>query len=219
MKKLAKAAVAVMFGAMMMGGVAQAEEMTYPPEGPGYDIGFYQPMVQLKNKKAQKAINNYMLKYARELPKDVDSYTEYDAVCAANVQSHIIYQTDKLVSIITDTYFNMENSAHPSACKFGRIFSAEDGHVLTLKELAAMPEFKDKAANYTIEHIRKAIRDKYSKSLYADPKYVDELKIPKDLYIDEKGQVHAVVQTYEVGPYAAGIIDVNLDVPDEPLKF
>ena len=218
MKKVAKAAIAVMIGAMMMGGVAQADGLTAPPETPTYELGFYQPMVQLKSKKAQKAINNYMLEYGRKLPGEVDSYTEYDAVCEATVHNVVSYQSEKVISIVTDIYFNMEGSAHPNVCKYGRIFSTDDGHALTLKELAAMPEFKDRAANYTIEHIRKAIRAKYGKTLYSDPKYVDELKMPQDLFIDDKGHVNAVVQLYEVGPYAAGLIIVNLDVPDTPLS-
>ncbi len=217
--KAAKAAAAIMIGAMLMGGVAQAEELTAPPDTPTYEVGFYQPMVQLKNKKAQKAINDYMLEYGRNLPAEIDTYTKYDAVCEATIHNIVSYQNDKVISIVTDVYFNMENSAHPNPAKFGRIFSKEDGHALTLKELSAMPEFKDRAENYTIEHIRKAIRDKYGKTLYADPKYVDELKEPKDLFIDDKGNVNAVVQIYEVGPYAAGIIMVNLDVPDEPIAY
>lgn len=82
-----------------------------------------------------------------------------------------------------------------------------------------MPEFKDKASHYNMDYIRAAIYNKYTRYLYSDREYLANLQLPQDVYMDQDGNVHIVIQTYEIAPYATGIIDVNLDVKEEPLNY
>lgn len=82
-----------------------------------------------------------------------------------------------------------------------------------------MPEFKDRASHYTPNNIRAAVYQKYGKYLYGDPAALVNIDKPQDYYIDTDGNVHVVFQEYDIAPYAAGILDVNLDKAEGPAEL
>lgn len=221
MNKQLKASLAVLATTIMLHGTAlAAEEATThvdPTFYPTYELKVYQPMIQLKNPAAQKAVNYYMMDLAETIQKDAREWIDHDTVCDAQVHSAVTFKNDAIISIVTNGYLSVANSAHPASWRFGHVFDKTTGKVLTLDDIAALPEFKSKASHYTLNNVRKSLKHKYGPTLYSDPSYIKEMKMPEDIYIDSDGCVHVVVQVYELGPYAAGLLDVNLDVVEDPV--
>ena len=219
MKKKVASTLAALAGIFMLNGTVQAAETPAPLYTPTYEMRISQPMIDLENKDVQKIINSYMMDYAFRLQDDMKKWLDEGVIAEGWMHSLVTYKTDKLVSINTFGDMYLENSAHPANWQFGKIFSLEDGHIITLKELSEMPEFKDRASHYTPNYIRAAVYQKYGKYLYGDPAELANIDKPQDYYIDTDGNVHVVFQEYDIAPYAAGILDVNLDKAEGPVDL
>ena len=123
--------------------------------------------------------------------------------------SVIAYQDNGVVSIKTDEYIYVDHAAHPMSWTYGNVFSLSDGRELSLEDIAALPTYKAHALRYTWSNVKRALIAKYGEVLFSCAFNLAE--VPKDVYIDADAHVHVVIQRYELAPYVAGILDVDLD--------
>lgn len=157
----------------------------------------------------QLKINAKILQRADELQKDINEIVQNGDMLSASLNSVIAYQDNSIVSIKSDEYIYVDHAAHPMSWTYGNVFSLSDGRELSLEDIAALPAYKEHALRYTWNSVKRALIAKYGDMLFSTAFNLAE--VPKDVYIDAAAHVHVVIQRYELAPYAAGILDVDLD--------
>ena len=168
----------------------------------------YQVLPVLDND-VQIEINAKILQKADELQKDINEIVQNGDMLSASLNSVIAYQDENIVSIKTDEYIYVDHAAHPMSWTYGNVFSLSDGRELSLEDIAALPAYKERASRYTWSSVKRALIAKYGDMLFSTNFNLAE--VPKDVYIDADAHVHVVIQRYELAPYAAGLLDVDLD--------
>ena len=168
----------------------------------------YQVLPVLDND-VQIKINAKILQRADELQKDINEIVQNGDMLSASLNSVIAYQDENIVSIKTDEYIYVDHAAHPMSWTYGNVFSLSDGRELSLEDIAALPAYKERASRYTWSSVKRALIAKYGDMLFSTNFNLAE--VPKDVYIDADAHVHVVIQRYELAPYAAGLLDVDLD--------
>lgn len=166
-------------------------------------------ILSVSDNDVQRKINVKILQRADELQKDINEIVQNGDALSASLDSVIAYQDKSIVSIKTDEYIYVEHAAHPMSWTYGNVFSLADGRELSLEDIAAMPAYKAHAARYTWSSVKRALIAQYGDVLFSCAFNLAE--VPKDVYIDADAHVHVVIQRYELAPYAAGILDVDLD--------
>ena len=204
MKKAVRSILLALAVSAMLGSTCWAE---VPTPTMGVEISY--PILDLPNDKVQKKINLDLLAQANRVHSDVRHSIEQGEVIASSLNTKVSYKDENFISLKTDEYSYMKFAAHPVSWEYGRIYRLSDGKSLTLTELARQPEFSKHAERYTLQSVIRAIKSKYGDMLYSKVIQLDE--IPEDIYLDENKHVHVIVQAYVLAPYAAGIINVDLD--------
>ena len=166
-------------------------------------------ILSISDNDVQRKINVKILQRADELQKDINEILQNGDALSASLDSVIAYRDENIVSIKTDEYIYVEHAAHPMSWNYGNVFSLSDGRELSLEDIASLPAYKAHAARYTWSNVKRALITKYGDVLFSCAFNLAE--VPKDVYIDADAHVHVVIQRYELAPYAAGILDVDLD--------
>lgn len=166
-------------------------------------------ILSVSDNDVQRKINAKLCQRVDEMQKDIKEILQNGDALSASLDSVIAYQDKSIVSIKTDEYIYVEHAAHPMSWTYGNVFSLADGRELSLEDIAAMPAYKAHAARYTWSSVKRALIAKYGDVLFSCAFNLAE--VPKDVYIDADAHVHVVIQRYELAPYAAGILDVDLD--------
>ena len=204
MKKIFCSAVLALCASAVVTGTAWADDLQ-----PAMQVKANYPVVALQNAAAQKRINLAVAAEMDDMQRDIKAILREGDLLSASLDSRVSYQDEKIISIRTDKYVYVDKAAHPMSWEYGRIYRISDGKLLTLEDIANLPEFRANASRYTLDNVAKAIGKKYGDVLFS--RIVKLESMPKDIYLDENKQLHVLIQRYELAPYAAGILDVNLD--------
>ena len=147
------------------------------------------------NQRIREEIKNFIAA-AREPNPSVTATTDYK----------IPYNGEKVLSVLLTEYVNYEHSAHPLVYLRALNFDVKSGKPINTVDLK---KFNKKISPKDLTRKLKAHADHEGIALYPEFKKLE--KLPNDFYFDENFHLHFIFQQYEVAPYAAGIIDVDVD--------
>ena len=115
-----------------------------------------------------------------------------------------------ILSIVMTESQYFKGAAHPATWKRTLNFNTSNGELMGLDYLTdigegvSVEDLKDRLGRKLREHA-----DREGLFLFEDALPLKQL--PEEFYWDENLHVHFIFQNYEVAPYAAGIIDVDID--------
>ena len=140
---------------------------------------------------------------AKEIDAEVeDVRTSYEVGCNEAGGTVI------LSLLLTESNY-YKKAAHPSTYRIALNFNVTSGELMDTGYLTDIgsgnPQFS--LANVT----RKRREHAAQNNLYLFEDALPLKKLPKNFYWDKNLHVHLIFQHYEVAPYAAGIIDVDMD--------
>ena len=168
------------------------------------DFQFTYPEVKTSSVIVNAKINQ---RIREEIKAFIASAREPNISVTATTSYKIPYDDDKVLSILLTEYANYEHSAHPSVLLKALNFDLKSGkpiNTVDLKKFSKQISTKDLTRKLKAHAAREGI------ALYPEFKEVE--KLPDDFYFDENFHLHFIFQQYDVAPYAAGIIDVDVDV-------
>lgn len=137
---------------------------------------------------------------AGDLTHEVQAQLDYD----------VTYQDEDYVSVRLHGDMNT-GGAHPYPYTFAYTFRLRDGEDMDLEDFRKESDAA-RASKYTLAAVNRALREQTAERgipLFSDFKGLKAS--PRNLYLDERGHLHAVFPHYEVAPYSSGIIDIDLD--------
>ena len=139
----------------------------------------------------------------------VNGYTVGDVRTSFDTGSNEAGNTVILSFVITESNYYM-GAAHPATYRRALNFNTSSGELMTQGYLTEVGEgFMTGELTRRLNEKLKALAEREGLYLFDDALPLKEL--PPDFYWDENLHVHFIFQHYEVAPYAAGIIDVDID--------
>lgn len=168
------------------------------------------PKVRLVGKKdVSQKISRYFLnrtKISRENFRKADRGEEKLTSRLGYVLS---YYGPRYLSIIEYSFSYYERAAHPSSWEHGVTFDLETGDVVPWQQVIA----RKNKRKFTLENINKALwATEYGQDGYFFPDFTGLKQLPTNYYVDSEGNICFVFNQYEIAPYAAGIINLNMGV-------
>ncbi len=159
------------------------------------------PFYQGKNERLGTALNDRM-------EKEVDDYLKFlnNDKRPYRVTGWLYWQegeTEPYASVVLLESIMYEGAAHPLTYVKGVTFD-ENGKRITLADLkAAMPDL-------TLERLRQETKrqcDERNINMFAENTIDD---FPKEFYIGNDGNLYFIFQQYDIAPYVAGWIMINM---------
>ncbi len=159
------------------------------------------------NDKIQMEIQSFVkgLHYAAQYDgqRVAGAYTNYEVACNQAGNTVILS-----LLITESSYF--EGAAHPSTYKHALNFNVGSGNLMGLDYLTDVGE------GISVDEIKARVERALIRQCERDGlKIFDDAlplkQLPEYFYWDANLHVHFIFQQYEVAPYAAGIIDVDID--------
>lgn len=145
-------------------------------------------------------VGNLMMTAAKDAGSN-DSHTFITADIKAN--------GDGIFSVVLTRYVFPKGAAHGITLKKGYTFDALTGERLSLE---ALSQRFNKKYDLSLSTITDKLLDKVEIehiSLLNPLKTLE--KMPTEFYLDNRDHLHLLFQQYEIAPYAAGVIDLDLD--------
>lgn len=153
------------------------------------------------NTEIEKVVSNFEDSIRRENLKgsgdEVKGYVNYDV--KANKRG--------IFSVIISTSTMYKGAAHPSTYYTGLSFDKQ-GNRIYLNNILEDDKLSGRN-DYTVDNLKAAVLDQASDKIFNDPP-LNITKFPKEFYVDSKRNLHVLFQPYDIAPYAAGLIDINL---------
>ena len=117
-----------------------------------------------------------------------------------------------IVSFVLTEVTSPEKAAHPTKNVRGYVFSMTEGRQLTLKDFDKVAKTVQMPDVYSLASINKALTKQLAaKGITPLPGFKGLKERPTEIYLSADMHLHALFQPMEVAPYAAGIIDVDLE--------
>ena len=142
-------------------------------------------------------------KTAKEIGAEVaDVRTSYEVGC--NEAGNTVI----LSLILTESNY-YERAAHPATYRVGLNFNVKSGELMDTGYLTDIGSGNPK---FSLDNVTRKLREHAARNdIHLFPDALPLKKLPENFYWDENLHVHLIFQHYEVAPYAAGIIDVDMD--------
>lgn len=132
-----------------------------------------------------------------------------DARTSYEVGSNQAGNTVILSIVMTESQY-FKGAAHPATWKRALNFNTSSGELMGLHYLTEVGE--GLREGYLLERLEQKLREKCEReNLFLFDDALPLKQLPETFYWDENLHVHFIFQHYEVAPYAAGIIDVDID--------
>ena len=135
----------------------------------------------------------------------INGYKVADARTSYEIGSNQAGGTIILSIIMTESQY-FKGAAHPATWKHALNFNLANGEQIGKNYLLEVGSGVSESD--FIERLEQKLREKKI-LLFEDA--LPLKKLPEDFYWDENLHLHFIFQHYEVAPYAAGIIDVDID--------
>ena len=159
------------------------------------------------NRKATEKINRYFeLRFERSAANYVADEM-FLRVSNVSDEYTLTYNDGKYLIFEEKGYQYNKNAAHPNSWQRSVAFLTETGARVKWQDMIAS-EDKDKVSLEAIN--AKLANHPQSKGFFDQPTIIK--KAPKEYRVDSNGNLHLLFQQYEIAPYAAGIIDLDMGV-------
>lgn len=173
------------------------------------------PVVHVEDKAVERKINTAIIaevdRFVTGVYRNaqVNGYEVGDVHTSFDVGSNQAGNTVILSLIITEScYYKM--AAHPSTFQHTLNFNTSSGELMTQRYLTEVGEgFMTGELTRRLNEKLQAKAEREKLFLFDDLLPLKEL--PANFYWDENLHVHFIFQHYDIAPYAAGIIDVDID--------
>ena len=141
---------------------------------------------------------------AQEINAEIaDMRTNFEVTCNQAGDTVI------LSLVITESNY-YTGGAHPATYKHALNFNLANGELIDLDYLTDVGEGIPK--DYLLEKLTQRLREyRERKGTYLFDDALPLKELPQDFYWDDKLNLHFIFQHYQIAPYAAGIIDVELE--------
>ena len=173
------------------------------------------PVVHLDNPTVEGKINAKIEEEIMSFIKGLHYAAQYDnrkvlgAYTSYEVGSNESGGTVILSIIMTESQY-FEGAAHPATWQHTLNFNTSSGDLMGMDYLTKVGE--GVSPDEFRSRIERKLREKVEREkIYLFPEALPLKNLPENFYWDEKLHVHFIFQHYEVAPYAAGIIDVDID--------
>ncbi|MBR0260732.1 MAG: DUF4163 domain-containing protein [Selenomonadaceae bacterium] len=136
-----------------------------------------------------------------------NGYTVADVRTNYEVGSNEAGNTVILSIILTESNY-YKGGAHPATYKHALNFNVNNGELM---DISYLTDVGSGNPNFSLENVSKKLREHCEREgihLFDDA--LPLKKLPENFYWDENLHVHLIFQHYEVAPYAAGIIDLDM---------
>lgn len=173
------------------------------------------PVVHAADKKVEQKINGAIIAeidrfltavYRNAQVNDFEVagiYTNYE------IGSNEAGNTIILSVLLTESSY-FKGAAHPSTYLRALNFNLSSGEIMGIDYLLEVGE--GLREGYLLERLNQKLVEKVEREkLFLFPESLPLKKLPTEFYWDKNLHVHFIFQQYEIAPYAAGIIDVDID--------
>ncbi|MBR4641750.1 MAG: DUF4163 domain-containing protein [Selenomonadaceae bacterium] len=144
--------------------------------------------------------NQYAVQYHNQ--KILDARMNYEVTC--NEAGNTV-----ILSIVFTESRYVEGAAHPATWKRALNINTSSGNRMSLDYLT---DIGGGNPQFSLENVSRKLREHCEREkIYLFDDALPLKKLPENFYWDENLHVHLIFQHYEVAPYAAGIIDVDMN--------
>ena len=162
------------------------------------------PVVRVEDKAVERKINETIIvEVYQSVYEFGGTYTQFD------IGSNEAGNTVILSIIMTVSQYN-KGAAHPLYYRRALNFNTSSGELMDISYLTEVGEgFRTGELTQRLNEKLQAKAER--ENLFLFPEALPLKELPKEFYWDENLHVHFIFQHYDVAPYAAGIIDVDID--------
>ena len=144
--------------------------------------------------------NQYAVQYHNQ--NVLDARMNYEVTC--NEAGNTV-----ILSIVFTESRYVEGAAHPATWKHALNINTSSGNRMGWNYLT---DIGSGNPQFSLENVSKKLREHCEREgIYLFEDALPLKKLPENFYWDENLHVHLIFQHYEVAPYAAGIIDVDMN--------
>ena len=173
------------------------------------------PVVKTGDSEIENKINEEIcceiLRFIREIhySAQYDNYEVADMRTNYEIGSNEAGNTVILSVLITESSY-FKGAAHPSTYLRTLNFNLSSGELMGIDYLLEVGEgFQE---GLFIDKLNQKLREKVErKEIFLFPDALPLKNLPENFYWDKNLHVHFIFNQYEIAPYAAGIIDVDID--------
>lgn len=172
------------------------------------------PIVHTGDAAVDKKINAAIVDEIERFVKEIHYSAQHDGYVVKGVYTNFEVPCNRagntviLSILLTESSYN-EGAAHPSTYKRALNFNADTGERMNWSYLT---DIGSGNPNFTLENVTKKLREKAEReNLYLFDEALPLKSLPEEFYWDANLHVHLLFQQYEVGPYAIGIVDLDMD--------
>ena len=172
------------------------------------------PIVRTGNAAVDEKINAAIVDEINRFVKEIHYAVQYDGIVVKGMYTSFEVPCNRagntviLSIVMTESVYN-EGAAHPLTYKHALNFNADTGERMNTGYLTDIGSGNPK---FMLDNVTKKLREKAEReNLYLFDEALPLKSLPEDFYFDENLHVHLLFQQYEVGPYAIGIVDLDMD--------
>ena len=172
------------------------------------------PVVRTGNATVDEKINAAIVGEIERFVKEIHYAAQNDGIVVKGVNTNFEVPCNRagntviLSILITESSYN-EGAAHPLTYKRGLNFNADTGECMNTGYLTDIGSGNPK---FTLDNVTKKLREKAKReNLYLFDEALPLKSLPEDFYFDANLHVHLLFQQCKVGPYAIGIVDLDMD--------
>ena len=163
------------------------------------------------DQKINRKIKEELMSFIKGIHYDAQYYDRkvLDARTSYEVGSNQAGNTVILSIVMTESKY-IEGAAHPATWQRVLNFNTSSGNRMGLHYLTEVGE--GLREGYLLERLEQKLCEKIEREgIYLFEDALPLKQLPENFYWDENLHVHFIFQHYEIAPYAAGIIDVDID--------
>ena len=163
------------------------------------------------DQKINRKIKEELMSFIKGIHYDAQYYDRkvLDARTSYEVGSNQAGNTVILSIVMTESKY-IEGAAHPATWQRALNFNTSSGNRMGLNYLTEVGE--GLREGYLLERLEQKLCEKIEREgIYLFEDALPLKQLPENFYWDENLHVHFIFQHDEVAPYAAGIIDVDID--------
>ena len=210
MKKIFLTAVAIMLFGIQSCFAAEIFENHSP-----FHENVIYPLVKTGDEAIDKRINTAIIaevdRFVTAIYRNAqeNDYEVADIRTNYEIGSNEAGNTIILSVLLTESNY-YKGGAHPATYVHALNFNLSSGELMGIDYLLEVGE--GLREGYLLERLNKKLADKVArKEIFLFPDALPLKKLPETFYWDKNLHVHFIFQHYEIAPYAAGIIDIDID--------
>ena len=173
------------------------------------------PVVHVEDKAVEQRINDKIRDEILRFIKEIHYAVQYNNYEVADIRTNYEIMCNGagntvILSIVLTESNYYKGGAHPATYIRPLNFNLSSGELMGLNYLV---EVGDGFQNgQLLERLNQKLAEKVEhKEIFLFQDALPIKQLPEDFYWDENLHVHFIFQHYAIAPYAAGIIDVNID--------